>query len=220
MSTKTLSLTPEILQYLQSVSVRELPALRDLRYETENHTGAKMQISPEQGQLMCLLARLIRAKKALDIGTFTGYSAMTVALALPDDGHLHTIDVHKEVTDIAKQYWRLGGVHDKITQHLGKANDILDGFINDKQTETFDFIFIDADKNNYDQYYEKSLQLLKPTGLILIDNVLWGGQVADPSNNDSATLALRALNKKLHEDNRIHLSMVPIGDGLTLAIKK
>lgn len=219
MANQTLNLTPELLQYLLNVSLRENKVLAELREETQRLPSRNMQIAPEQGQFMALLIELMQAKKILEIGTYTGYSALTLALALPENGEVHTCDVDKESTKIAQQYWQKAGVTKKITLHLAKASETLQKLIDDGQSQTFDFVFIDADKNNYDDYYEKSLILLRPGGLIAIDNVLWGGDVANPQIIDKTTNSLRSLNKKLLDDKRITLSLVPIADGLSLARK-
>jgi caffeoyl-CoA O-methyltransferase len=179
-----------------------------------------MQISPEQGQFMRLLIELLGAKKTLDIGTFTGYSALSVALSLPENGQIIACDTSIEWTDIAKRFWDRAGVSHKISLKLAPALNTLDTLLAEGQANTFDFSFIDADKENYMAYYEKSLALVRPGGLIAIDNVLWSGQVADPTIQDTDTIAIRALNSKILMDDRVTMSMVPISDGLTLARKK
>lgn len=179
-----------------------------------------MQIAPEQGQFMALLVQLIGAKKALEVGVFTGYSSLAVALALPLDGELIACDVSAEFTAIARRYWEKAGVAAKITLHLAPAIQTLDRLLAEGQANTFDFAFIDADKENYDGYFERSLQLVRSGGLIAIDNVLWDGKVIDSHVCDSDTLAIRALNLKLGVDNRIDLSLLPVSDGLTLARKR
>ncbi len=179
-----------------------------------------MQIAPEQGQFMALLIQLIGATKTLEIGVFTGYSSLCVALTLPPTGKIVACDVSEEFTAIARRYWQTAGVADKIDLRLAPALETLDQLLASGQAETFDFAFIDADKENYDRYYERSLQLVRPGGLIAIDNVLWSGEVADPQVHDNNTLAIRALNDKLHHDERVTLSLVPIADGLTLALKR
>jgi caffeoyl-CoA O-methyltransferase len=179
-----------------------------------------MQIAPEQGQFMALLIQLLGATKSLEIGVFTGYSSLVIALALPANGKIVACDLSEEYTRVARRYWQLAGVADKIELRLAPALDTLDQLLADDQAETFDFAFIDADKVNYDGYYERSLQLVRPGGLIAIDNVLWSGRVANPLDQDDSTLALRALNSKLHHDERVTLSLVPIADGLTLALKR
>ncbi|MEH2165391.1 MAG: class I SAM-dependent methyltransferase [Nostoc sp.] len=220
MPKQSIGLDNQLYNYLLSVSLREPEILGRLRQETANHPRSVMQISPEQGQFMSLLVQLIGAKKTLEVGVFTGYSSLSVALALPPDGKIIACDVSEEFTAIARRYWQEAGVADKIDLRLAPALETLDGLLATGQAETFDFAFIDADKENYDAYYERSLQLVRPGGLIAIDNVLWSGQVADEQNQDEGTQAIRALNEKLHHDERISLSLVPIGDGLTLAIKR
>ncbi len=200
--------------------MREPEILSRLRQETANLPQGGMQISPEQGQFMALLVQLMAAKKTLEVGVFTGYSSLVVALALPADGKIIAADVSEEFTAIARRYWQQAGVADKIDLRLAPGIKTLDQLLADGQAETFDFAFIDADKGNYDGYYERALQLVRPGGLIAIDNVLWSGQVADPQIQDASTQAIRTLNAKLHQDERITLSLVPIGDGLTLALKR
>jgi caffeoyl-CoA O-methyltransferase len=178
-----------------------------------------MQITPEQGQFMGLLSRMLNARKALEIGVFTGYSSIAVALALPDDGKLIACDVSETYTAVARRYWREAGVEHKIDLRLAPALDTLDRLIAKGESGTFDFAFIDADKKNYENYYERCLTLLRKGGVIAVDNVLWDGKVADFAVQDTDTKAIRAFNQKLHGDSRIALSMLPIGDGLTLACK-
>jgi caffeoyl-CoA O-methyltransferase len=179
-----------------------------------------MQIAPDQGQFMALLIRLIGAKKALEVGVFTGYSSLCIALALPPDGKLIACDISEEYTSIAKRYWQKAGVTDRIDLRIAPALETLDQLLVAGQANTFDFAFIDADKENYTNYYERALQLVRPGGLIAVDNVLWGGAVADPSVQDESTQAIRAFNQKLHRDERVSLSLVTIADGLTLAMKQ
>jgi predicted O-methyltransferase YrrM len=220
MPKQTLGLDNQLYNYLLSVSLREPEILQKLRQETASHPAGIMQISPEQGQFLALLIQLIGAKKTLEVGVFTGYSSTAVALALPADGKIIACDVSEEFTAIARRYWQLAGVADKIDLRLAPALETLDHLLATGQAETFDFAFIDADKENYDGYYELALQLVRPGGLIAIDNVLWSGRVADPQIQDENTQVIRALNKKLHHDLRVTLSLVPIADGLTLAIKQ
>ncbi|MEH2307217.1 class I SAM-dependent methyltransferase [Nostoc sp.] len=220
MPKQSIGLDDQLYNYLLSVSLREPEILLKLRQETASHPRSTMQISPEQGQFMRLLVQLIGAKKTLEVGVFTGYSSLSVALALPDDGKIIAADVSEEFTAIASRYWQEAGVAHKIDLRLAPGLETLDQLLATGQAETFDFAFIDADKENYDGYYERSLQLLRPGGLIAIDNVLWSGQVADPENQDESTQSIRALNEKLHHDERVTLSLVPIADGLTLAIKR
>ncbi|MBP0024988.1 MAG: class I SAM-dependent methyltransferase [Roseofilum sp. SBFL] len=220
MSLKSLNLTPELYDYLQKVSLREPEILAELRAETAANPGGGMQIAPEQGQFMAFLVRLMGAKKTLEIGVFTGYSSLVVALALPPEGQIVACDVDAEVTNIARRYWQKAGVSDRIDLRLAPALDTLDQLIANGENNTFDFAFIDADKRNYINYYEKALTLVRPGGIIAIDNVLWAGKVADPQVDDPRTKALRAFNQTLKKDERIELSLVPIGDGLTLAWKR
>ncbi|MBD2043941.1 class I SAM-dependent methyltransferase [Microcoleus sp. FACHB-672] len=220
MSKQTLGLSDRIYDYLLSASLRETGILHRLREETANHPYAMMQISPEQGQFMALLVQLVGAKKTLEVGVFTGYSSLTVALALPPDGKIIACDVSEEYTTIARRYWQQAGVAEKIDLKLAPALQTLDDLLAAGEAGTFDFAFIDADKENYDAYYERALQLVRTGGLIAIDNVLWGGRVADPQVQDNSTQAIRTLNEKLHQDERITLSSVPIADGLTLTLKR
>lgn len=220
MSKKTLDLNNQLYDYLLSASLREPEVLRQLRQETALHPQAGMQISPEQGQFMALLVQLLGATKTLEVGVFTGYSSLCVALAIPSTGKIVACDLNEEYTSIARRYWQTAGVADKIDLRLAPALETLDRLLADGQAETFDFAFIDADKVNYEGYYERSLQLVRTGGLIAIDNVLWAGRVADPEDRDNNTLAIRTFNEKLHHDERVSLSLVPIADGLTLALKR
>jgi predicted O-methyltransferase YrrM len=220
MSNRTLTLNDALYDYLLATSVQEPEILTALRRETAEHPMAQMQIAPEQGQLMALLVQLMGAKKALEVGVFTGYSALRVALALPPEGQLIACDVSEEYTAIARRYWQQAGVADKIDLRIAPATETLDQLIAAGQGNSFDFAFIDADKSNYPTYYEQALQLVRPGGLIAIDNVLWSGRVADPTVTDNRTAAIRAFNAALYQDDRIVLSLVPIADGLTLALKK
>ena len=220
MSARLLPLTEHLRDYLLSVSLRETPAQAALREATRSVRGALMQISPEQGAFMALLVELTGARRAIEVGTFTGYSALTVAQAMPADGRLVCCDVSEEWTAIGRRHWEMAGVADRIDLRLGPALETLDGLIAEGGAGQWDMAFIDADKANYDGYYERCLTLLRPGGLILIDNVLWSGAVADPARTDADTTALRALNAKLHGDGRVTLAMLPVGDGLTLARKR
>lgn len=217
---KSLGLSNALYNYLLSTSLREPDVLRQLREETARLPMAMMQIAPEQGQFMALLVQLLNAKKTLDIGVFTGYSTLSVALALPPNGKIIACDVNEDYTAIARRYWETAGVADKIDLRLAPALEILDNLLALGQAGTFDFAFIDADKENYEEYYERSLQLVRPGGLIAIDNVFWLGQVAKPYIQDETTQAIRALNNKLHHDERVSLSLIPVADGLTLALKR
>jgi len=220
MSSRTLSLDGRLYDYLLAVSVREPRVLVELREETAQLPGAGMQISPEQGQFMRLLVELLGAQRTLEIGVYTGYSSLCVAQALPEDGQLIACDINAEYTAIARRYWQRAGLEQRIRLELGPALATLDGLIAAGESGRFDFAFIDADKENYQGYYERSLQLLRRGGLIAIDNVLWGGSVADPADQKSTTLAIRALNARLGEDSRVSVSLIPIGDGLFLARKR
>jgi len=220
MSTSTTGLPDDLRDYLLSVSLREPDVLRRLREETASHEMARMQISPEQGQLMGLLVRAIGARRAIEVGVFTGYSSIAVARALPEGGRLLACDVSAEYTAIARRYWREAGVEDKIDLRLKPANETLDQLIADGGAGEYDFAFVDADKEAYDSYFERLLRLVRPGGLITVDNVLWSGRVIDPGHDDDPdTLAIRRFNEKLLGDDRVELSMVPIGDGLTIAMK-
>ncbi len=220
MSTRTLALTQELYQYILDISLREPEILARLRRETALHPKAKMQIAPDQGQFMGLLVRLMGARKALEVGVFTGYSSLAVALAMPPGGKIVACDISAEFTSIAQRYWRAAGVDNMIDLRLAPAADTLHTLLQEGHRCTFDFGFIDADKEGYDAYYERTLQLMRPGGLIVIDNVLRMGEVVDASVTNSETAAIRALNTKLRCDDRVHLSLVGVGDGLTLALKK
>lgn len=220
MSKQNTGLDFNIASYIQSISLREPEILKQLREETAKLPMAQMQISPEQGQLMALLVQLMGAKKTLEIGVFTGYSALAVALALPSDGKIIACDLSEDYTAIAREFWQKAGVAEKMDLRIAPALDTLDQLIATEETGTFDFVFIDADKRNYANYYERSLTLVRSGGLILIDNVLWSGQVADPTDQDKRTQTIRAFNEKLYYDDRISLSVLAIADGLTLALKQ
>ncbi len=219
MSNKSLGLSDRLYHYLLSVSLREPEILKQLRQETATMPNCNMQIAPEQGQFMALLVQLLGAQKALEIGVFTGYSSLAVALALPPGGKLIACDIREDYTAIARRYWQAAGVAYKIDLRLAPALETLDALLAADHAGTFDFVFIDADKENYAAYYERSLALIHSGGLIAIDNVLWDGAVADPAVQDAATVAIRDFNQKLYQDERVRLSMVPIADGLTLVMK-
>ncbi len=219
MSRRTLQIDDVLHQYLLDHSVREHPAQAALREATASHPHAGMQIAPEQGQFMALLVKLLGARRALEIGVFTGYSALTVALALPDDGTLLACDISDEYTRIGRPFWQQAGVAHKIELKLAPALQTLDAQLAAGAAGQFDFAFIDADKSSYGTYYERCLLLLRAGGLIAIDNTLWSGSVARPAS-DADTAALQQLNTKLHGDQRVDLSLLPIGDGLTLARKR
>lgn len=212
-------LTPELYEYLVRVSVREPEVLARLREETKALPWAGMQIGPDQGQFMRFLVETIGARRAIEVGVFTGYSSISVALGLPEDGELVACDVSDEWTRIARRYWAEAGVAHKIRLHLRPATETLDALLGEGRAGAFDFAFIDADKEGYDGYYERCLRLLRPGGIVAFDNVLWGGSVADASDTSADTLALRALNLKLGRDERVSVAMLPVGDGLTLARK-
>ena len=220
MSNRSIVLTDSTYEYLLDVSLREAPVLRELREATASHPMVVMQISPEQGQFMAMLARLTGARRCLEVGVFTGYSSLAVALALPADGHIIACDIDEDFTRMAVDFWRRAGVEDKIQLKLAPAVETLDALLADGQAGQFDFAFIDADKVNYQQYYDRILKLIRTGGLIAVDNTLWSGQLADPDVDDADTVALRSFNKSLHGDDRVDLSLVPIGDGLTLARKR
>lgn len=219
MSNKTLQLTENLYRYMLAESLREPALLRRLREETAALPYASMQISPEQGQFMRFLIRLMDARRTLEVGVFTGYSTLCTALALPDDGSVVACDISKEWTDVARRYWREASVDHKIALKLTPALETLDALLADGRRESFDFVFIDADKENYLNYYARALDLIRPGGVIAVDNVLWDGKVCDPTVTDASTTAIREFNRALFDDERVMLSMLPVGDGLTLAAK-
>ncbi len=220
MSTRSISLTDALYDYLLAVSLRETEIQRRLREETAANPMSRMQISPEQGQFMALLARLIGARRCIEVGVFTGYSSLAVALALPADGSIVACDVSEEWTAVARRYWAEAGVARKIDLRLAPALETLDSLLAAGDGGSFDLAFIDADKTNYLGYYERVLELLRPGGLVVIDNTLWSGRVADSEVADADTVALRHFNERLHHDDRVDLSLLPVGDGLTLARRR
>ncbi|NJD07587.1 MAG: SAM-dependent methyltransferase [Methylococcaceae bacterium] len=220
MTNKTVRLDERLYRYLLDVSLREPAVLGELREETAALPQAGMQIAPEQGQFMALLARLIGARRVLEVGVFTGYSSTAMALALPPDGNLTACDLSESWTGMARRYWAKAGVSGRIELKLGPALDTLDGLIADGKSGSYDLAFIDADKENYLAYYERCLQLIRPGGLLLVDNALWDGKVADPMADDVDTRAIRALNRFVHTDDRVDLSLLPLADGLLLACKR
>jgi predicted O-methyltransferase YrrM len=220
MSSSHILMTEPLAHYLRQVSLRDDDLLARLRAETATLAQGRMQITPEQGQLMGLLIELLGAKRTLEIGVFTGYSSLVVARALPFDGRIVACDVSEEWTSIARRYWQEAGVAGKIDLHLAPATQTLEQLLQLGQGNNFDFAFIDADKENYDTYYEFCLKLVRPGGLIAIDNVLWHGDVVDGTKQDADTVAIRRLNTKIHTDARVTASLVPIGDGLTLARRR
>lgn len=219
MSNRTLNLTDALYNYVLTHSLREHPAQTALREATRGHERASMQISPEQGQFMALLVKLMGARNAIEVGVFTGYSALSVALALPPEGRLVACDISEEYTSVARPYWREAGVADKIDLRIAPALETLQSLLRDGEAGLYDFAFIDADKVGYDGYYEACLQLVRPGGLIVLDNTLRDGKVLERADNDD-TAALQALNIKLREDHRIDISMLPLSDGVTLARKR
>ena len=216
MSNASIGLSQELHAYMVAVGVPEPDVLRRLRERTAAIPEHGMQIAPEQGAFMALLVKVMGARTCLEVGTFTGYSSTAVALALPHDGRLVCCDVSREWTDIARETWTEAGVADRVELRLGPAIETLDQLLAEGGAGRFDFAFIDADKPNYDGYVERALRLVRPGGLIAIDNVLWSGRVADSSVDDESTVAIRTLNEKLASDDRVEVAMVPIGDGLTL----
>lgn len=220
MSKQSISLSDNLYRYLLSTSLREPEALAQLRQEMDQHPMGQMQISPDQGQFIQLMLKLMQAERVLEIGVFTGYSSTAIALALPNHGQVVACDVSEEYTATARRYWQQAGVADKITLHIAPALETLDHLIEQGEGNTFDAAFIDADKSSYDAYYERSLRLVRPGGLVLIDNVLWSGRVADPAVQDKRTSLIRALNDKIHQDERVFPCLLPIADGLTVALKR
>jgi predicted O-methyltransferase YrrM len=214
------SITDALYEYVLAVGLREPEAFRALRAETGRLANGEMQIAPEQGPLLALLVQMLGAKNCLEIGTFTGYSSLWVASALPPDGKLICCDVSEEYTALARKFWEKTGLAAKIDLRLGPALDTLNALLAGGSAGRFDYAFIDADKANYGAYYEACLKLLRPGGLIAFDNTLWDGKVANPQVNDADTVAIRALNQKIHADNRVSMSFLPFADGLTLALKR
>jgi predicted O-methyltransferase YrrM len=220
MTRRTLAMTDDLYDYILASSLREPAVLQELRDETAHRPNAQMQIAPEQGQFLAFLVRAIGARRTIEIGVFTGYSSLWVALALPADGQIIACDVSEEWTAVARRFWEDAGVASKIDLRIGPALDTLDALLDAGEEAAFDFAFIDADKEKYPDYFERCMQLVRPGGVIAIDNVLRGGRVADPAYQRAGTAAMRAFNTKLHQDERIDLSLLPIGDGLTLARKR
>jgi len=218
LSNRTLSIDDGLYDYLLSVSVDESDLLAQLREETLGIEWSVMQISPEQGQFMTLLMRMINAKRAIEVGTYTGYSSICIANGLPEDGELICCDDSEEWTSVARKYWKLAGLENKISLQVQAASETLQDLV-ENEAGSFDFIFIDADKQNYELYYELSLKLLRKGGLIAVDNTLWSGKVADPENTEPGTRAIRRFNEKVKSDTRVIKSLLPIGDGLTLIHK-
>lgn len=220
MSNKTIGISDELAAYVREVGTREPAVLARLREETMSLPQHNMQVAPEQGAFLALLAELTGARRCIEVGTFTGYSSLSVALALPDDGRLVCCDVSEEWTAVARRYWAEAGVADKVDLRIAPAVETLDAMVAGGEESTYDFAFVDADKAGYAVYYERLLTLLRPGGLIAFDNVLWSGKVADESVDDPDTSALRALNAALRTDERVSMVLLPVGDGLTLARKR
>jgi caffeoyl-CoA O-methyltransferase len=219
-SNRTLQLDDRTYEYLLAHSLREHPQLAALRAETASHPRVNMQIAPEQGQFMQMLVRLMGARRAIEVGVFTGYSSLAVMLAMPEDARLLALDVSEEYTAVARRHWQAAGVSDRVELVIAQARDILDARLAAGEAATYDFAFIDADKTSYLEYYERLLQLVRPGGLIVVDNTLWSGEVANPDNREADTRALREFNDALHSDARIDLALLPVGDGLTLARRR
>lgn len=220
MSNRSIELDDRIHAYLMAVSLRENAIARRLRETTAAMPEHNMQIAPEQGQFMAMLVQLLGARRCIEVGVFTGYSSLLVAAALPSDGQIVACDISEDYTRVATSFWEQAGVADRIDLRIGPALRTLTELLSDEGPNGFDFAFIDADKSRYDDYYEACLRLLRPGGVVAIDNTLWHGTVADPAISDADTEAIRALNRKLHADERIDLSLLPIGDGLTLCRKR
>ncbi len=220
MSTRTINIDDRLYQYLLRYSLRESAIQRELREATLNHERGGMQVAPEQGQFMALMVELLGAKMVIEVGTFTGYSALCMAQAMPSGGRLVCCDISEEWTSLAFPYWRRAGVYDRIDLRIAPAQQTLDALIDSPDKGRFDMVFIDADKENYRNYYERALKLVRGGGLIMLDNMLWGGAVADESKQDPESMALREMNRFLHGDDRVSLSLLPIGDGLTLTRKR
>jgi len=220
MSRRTTPLTDPLYDYLLKVSLREPDILRRLREETGVLEKAHMQISPEQGQFLALLVELVGASRILEVGTFTGYSALVMTLAMPPEGTLVACDIDEGWTNIARRYWAEAGVGGRVDLRLGPASDTLASLVAEGAAGTFDMVFLDADKSGLAEYWERALELVRPGGLVMVDNTLWHGRLVDPDDRDPATEAMRAFNRSVHHDARVSLSLVPIGDGLTLARRR
>ncbi len=218
MSTRSLGISDSVFDYLLA-HASEPPLLTRLREETARLPEARMQISPEQGAFLGWLMLTLGARRTLEVGVFTGYSSLAVALALPSDGHVLALDVSDEWTRVARRYWREAGVSQKVELELGHAIDSLDARLARGEAGTYDFAFVDADKENYPGYYERAIELLRPGGVLAVDNTLWSGKVADPSVTDAGTVAIRAVNERARTDSRVRAALAPIGDGLLLVTK-
>jgi predicted O-methyltransferase YrrM len=220
MSNRTIQLDDRTYDYLIAHSLREAPVLLKLRAETASHPKVNMQIAPEQGQFMQMLVRLTGARRAIEVGVFTGYSSLAVMLAMPKDGRLLALDVSPVYTSVARRHWQEAGVADRVELVIAPAKDTLDARLAAGEAGQYDFAFIDADKTGYLDYYERLLKLLRPGGLIVVDNTLWHGAVADPADREADTVALREFNDVLHRDERVDVALLPVGDGLTLARRR
>ncbi|HSE07078.1 MAG TPA: class I SAM-dependent methyltransferase [Nocardioidaceae bacterium] len=220
MTNKTIGISDELHEYVVEVGAREPELLARLREETAAMPQARMQIAPEEGAFLAMLAELVGARRCIEVGTFTGYSSIAVARALPEDGRLVCCDVSKEWTDVARRYWTEAGVAEKIDLRIAPAAETLDALLEAGEEGTYDFAFVDADKTGYDAYYDRLLRLVRPGGLIAFDNTLWGGRVIDDTADDKDTAAIRALNRRLADDDRVSLSMLPVADGVTLARRR
>ncbi|HBC09537.1 MAG TPA: SAM-dependent methyltransferase [Rhodospirillaceae bacterium] len=220
MTKATTGLDPALYDYILKTTLREPEILARLRRETDSHPRAGMQISPDQGQLLALLVELLGARRVVEVGTFTGYSSLAMAMALPDDGEMVCCDVSEEYTSVARRYWAEAGVEGRVTLRLAPAVETLDALISEGRTGAFDMAFIDADKENYQNYFERCLTLIRPGGLIAVDNVLWNGRVIDPADDSVDTQAIRAFNAGLKNDDRVTISLLSVADGLTLARKR
>ena len=219
MSRQSINLTKKLYEYMLSVSLQETAIQQELRKETSKHPKSEMQIAPEQGQFMALLIQLLQVKNIIEIGVYTGYSSLCMAMALPDKGQIIACDVDEETTNIAKSYWEKAGVSNKIKLVLAPAIKTLDDLITRNELNHYDLAFIDAEKSEYIDYYERTLKLIRPGGIILVDNVLWSGKPAKQKEQDEETQAIRNFNKHIFNDKRVNISMLPLADGLTLARK-
>ncbi|MFW6365955.1 MAG: class I SAM-dependent methyltransferase [Spirochaetota bacterium] len=220
MEPSNITVSPKLLSYIREVSLREHPALAHIRENTRSHPCSKMQITPEEGQFMTMLMKLIGARTTLEVGVFTGYSTCATALGLPDDGRIIALDRSHEWTSRAKRFWDEAGIGHKIELRIGEGTELLAGLRNEGYADSIDFVFIDADKKNYDAYYEHAITLTRPGGLIMIDNTLWRGKIIWKTSEEHAVHQLRAFNEKLHGDERIDITILPMADGITLARKR
>ena len=218
--TRTEALTRKLEDYIEEVGFRESEVLKRLRQATQRHPQGDWATGPEQTQLLTLIAQMIGARRVLEVGTFTGYTTLAFALALPRDGRVVTLDLEEAYPAVGRPFWQEAGVADRIEVRIGAAAASLDALLENPGPGAFDMAYIDCNKKDYDAYYERSLRLVRPGGVIAFDNMLWGGAVLDPSDREKATLALRALGKKLHADSRVNIALLPIGDGLGLAWKR